>query len=101
MDIHLVEQVNNYFKMRDNMWESGWWALDEDKAKELIGGHIYFHKTQQESSFYGGTVTGYRVEQDGQNRGKIVFSLEYSAACRNVKTGKDGWSKKMKIVKYE
>jgi len=101
MDIHLVEQLNNFFKVRDNIWESGWWTLDESKAKDLIGGNIYFHKNQQEPSFYGGTITGYRIEQDGQNQGRIVFSLKYSEACRNVKTGKDGWSKKMKIVRDE
>jgi len=101
MDIHLVEQVNSFFKVQDNIWESGWWTLDENKARDLIGGNIYFHKKQQEPSFYGGQITGYRIEQAGQNQGRIVFSLKYIETCRNVKTGKDGWSRKMKIVKYE
>jgi hypothetical protein len=98
MDIHLVEQINNFFKMQGNIWESGWWSLDENKAKDLIGGKIYFHKKQQEPSFYGGTITGYRIEQDGQHQGRVVFKLKYSEECRNVKTGKYGWSKKMKII---
>ena len=98
MNIHLIEQLNNFVKVQDNIWESGWWNIDESKAKKLVGGEIYFHKKQQEPSFYGGTITGYRIEQDGQYQGRVVFTLQHSAACRNVKTDKHGWSKKMKII---
>jgi hypothetical protein len=101
MNIHLIEQLNNFVKLQDDTWESGWWNIDESKVKKLIGGDIYFHKKQQEPSFYGGTITGYRIEQEGQYEGKIVFRLEYNAACRNVKTDKTGWSKKMKIISHD
>ncbi len=98
MDIHIVEPLNNFVKLQDKGWESGWWNLDEDKAKELVGGEIYFHKKQQEPSFFGGTIMGYRIEQDIQYQGRIVFTFKYNAACRDVKTDKHGWSKKMKII---
>jgi hypothetical protein len=98
MNVHMIEQLNNFVKLPDNVWESGWWSLDEIKAKELVGGEIYFHKKQLEPSFFGGTITGYRIEQEEQNQGRIVFTLQYNAACRNVKTDKQGWSKKMKII---
>ena len=98
MNIHLIENVNNFAKLKDNSWESGWWNLDENKAQKLVGGEIYFHKKQRESSFYGGTITGYRVEQDGPYEGRIVFVFEHTQSCRNVKTDKHGWSRKMKII---
>lgn len=101
MNIHLVEQQGNFFRMQDKLWESGWWSLDEEKVKGLIGGNIYFHKTQQEPSFYGGMITGYRIEQDGQHQGRVVFTIKYSEKCRNVRTGRYGWSKRMKIIKDE
>jgi hypothetical protein len=101
MNIHIIEPLNNFVNLRDKGWESGWWNIDENKAKELVGGEIYFHKKQQEPSFFGGIITGYRIEQNTQYQGKIVFTLQYNAACRNVKTEKLGWSKKMKIISHD
>jgi len=98
VNIHLIENVNNFARLKDNAWESGWWVLDESKALKLVGGEIYFHKKQREPSFYGGTITGYRVEQNGQYEGRIVFAFEHTQSCRNVKTDKHGWSKKMKLI---
>lgn len=101
MNIHIIEPLNNFVKLPDGRWESGWWNIDESKAKELVGGEIYFHKKQQEPSFFGGSITGYHIDQDPQYQGKIVFTLQYNAACRNVKTDKYGWSKKMKIINHD
>jgi hypothetical protein len=101
MNIQIVEQKNNFVKLHDNVWESGWWQLDESKAQKLIGGEIYFHKKRQEPSFYGGTVLGYRVEQEEPYRGRIVFKLQYRHTCRDIRTDKVGWSKEMKIIELE
>lgn len=101
MNIHMVEPLNNFVKLPDSSWESGWWSIDESKAKELVGGEIYFHKKQGEPSFFGGTITGYRLDQDAQFQGKVAFTLNYNAACRNVRTDKNGWSKKMKIISHD
>jgi hypothetical protein len=98
MDIHLVEPMNHFVKLKDNAWESGSWELDDSLAKKLVGGKIYFHKKRQEPSFYGGTIVGYRVQTDGEYQGKIVFQLQHSQSCRNVTTAKSGWSKNVKIV---
>ena len=97
----MIEPLNNFVKLPDSKWESGWWNIDEKKAKALVGGEIYFHKKQQEPSFFGGTITGYRIEQEEQNRGSIVFKLQYNAECRNVKTDKLGWSKRIKIINHD
>jgi hypothetical protein len=97
MNIHIVEPLKNFVKLQDKEWESGWWSLEESKAEALIGSQIYFHKNRMEPSFFGGVITGYRVEEDEQYRGRIVFTFRFSAECRNVETDKNGWSKKMKI----
>jgi hypothetical protein len=101
MTIHIVEPVNNFVKLEDEEWESGWWSMDENNARELIGCKIYFHKKQQEPSFFGGIITGYRIEQDAQHPGCVAFTFQYDAGCRNVKTDKHGWTKKMKIISQE
>ena len=101
MNIHIIEPLNNFVKLPDDKWESGWWSLDESKAKKLVGGEIYFHKKQLEPSFFGGSITGYRIDQDAKNQGKIIFTLQYNEAGRNVRTDKLGWSKKMKIISHE
>ena len=49
MNIHLVEPLNNFVKVQDNVWESGSWGLEESQAKKLVGGEIYFHKKRQEA----------------------------------------------------
>lgn len=101
MNIHLVEPLNHFVKLKENVWESGMWGLDDSQAKKLVGGKIYFHKKRQEPSFYGGTILGYRVQQDGESQGKIVFQLQHSQSCRNVCTDKSGWSKDMKIIERD
>ncbi|NPU83005.1 MAG: hypothetical protein HPY65_00845 [Syntrophaceae bacterium] len=98
MDIHIIEQMNNFVKIDENVWESGWWNLDENNAKELVGGDIYFHKTRDEPSFYGGTVLGYRIQEEGEYVGRIIFKLQYKKNCRNVRTDRTGWNKKIKII---
>jgi hypothetical protein len=101
MNIHLVEPLNRFVKLQDNLWESGGWMLDEGKAKKLVGGEIYFHRKRQEPSFYGGTIIGYRIDPDGQYQGRIVFKLRHDLSCRNVSTDKSGWTKDMKIIGRE
>ncbi len=101
MNIHLLENMSNFVKLDDNDWESGWWNLDEGVVKKLVGGEIYFHKTRSTPSYYGGIITGYRIEQEGQYQGMIVFTLKHNLSCRNVKTGIRGWSRKIKIIDNE
>ena len=101
MDLHILQHSQDIMMLSNKEWESGSWSIDENKAKELVGGEIYFHEKQQEPSFFGGIITGYRIEQDEQNKARIVFSLRYTAKCRNVKTEKQGWAKKMKIISHD
>jgi hypothetical protein len=98
MKIHLIDKYNNFHNLRDNIWECGWWTLREEKARKLVGGEIYFHKSRVEPSFYGGTIVGYRVQLDGVHRGQTVFEFQYNHSSRNVRTDKYRWSKEMKII---
>jgi len=98
MNIHIIEHNNNFKKISNLEWESGWWGLDEKYAQKAVGGDIFFHKTRNEPSFFGGKVLSYRVEEEGDYQGKILFRLEYKHACRNVRTDKTGWSKEIKII---
>jgi predicted secreted protein len=101
MNIHLVETENHFVKLEDNVWESAAWQLQEEEAQKLVGGKIFFHKKKQEPSFYGGTIPGFRVTQEGETQGKVIFKLQYSFACRNVSTDRFGWNKAMKITEIE
>jgi hypothetical protein len=98
LKIHLIEKSNHFVKLQDNIWESGWWSVDEETARQLIGGDVYFHKKRGEPSFYGGKILGCRIEKEGQHEGQTVFKLEHSPACRNVSTDKAGWIKDVKIT---
>jgi hypothetical protein len=101
MNIHIIEPLNNFVKLPDDKWESGGWSIDESKAQKLLGGQIYFHKRRMEPSFFGGSITDYRVDKSAECQDKIVFTFQYNASCRNVNTDRYGWSKKIKIINNE
>jgi hypothetical protein len=73
--IHFIE--NNH-RMRaipeSSEWESGYWfAFGKEKAANLVGGEIYFHRAQKELSYGGGIITGFRIAYDGAFKGRYVF----------------------------
>ena len=75
MQIHLIENDNNFTKLRDKVWESGCWVIGEDEAKKLIGGNIFFHRKKSEPSFYGGSIRSYRVKEEDPLKGSIIFEF--------------------------
>jgi hypothetical protein len=99
--IHLLER-NNRFKRPDknnHIWESGDWKLSEDTVKSLVGGKVYFHKGQLESSFFGGTIIGYRmIPEPDSNAGRCVIIFEHQPEMRGVIAGPNGWGNEKKIV---
>ncbi len=100
--IHLIERENLFSRVADSQteFESGYWAISETEARELIGANIYFHERQLEPSFYGGVITGVRVHQAKDlYTGRMVFRFEPKPQCRNVRTGREGWQYEKKIVK--
>ncbi len=101
VNIHIIEKTNKFTKLQDDVWESGWWRVDEGNAQKLVGGEIYFHRKRLAPSFYGGTILGYRVEPEGKYQGRIVFQIRHNQACRDVRTDKSGWSREVKIIGLE
>lgn len=97
--IHLIERDIRYSRIGQGPeWESGFWALTETQAQSLIGAPIFFHKKQIEPSYYGGTITGYRVQADGEFAGRIVFRFVPKPECRGVFAIGEGWQYERKIV---
>lgn len=98
--IHLIEKMGHIKKLdsKSQRWESGWWALSEETADRLCGGHIYFHKSQGKPAFFGGVIENYRVETQGEWTGRIIFSFVAEAQAKGKAAGKEGWSMEKKIV---
>jgi len=99
--IHLIEKENLISRVSGSQteYESGYWALSEQEARELVGAHIYFHERQIEPSFYGGLITGFRVQRSEPYTGRIVFRFEPKSECRGVRAGRNGWQYEKKIVR--
>ena len=94
--IHLIQKDNALLPKPiapgSPIFESGFWHIDIEKAKTLLGKDIYFHEKQISPSFFGGIIKDCRVEQyEGQNR--VVFQFEAKASHRGVRpTNLDGWN---------
>ncbi|MDT4965878.1 MAG: hypothetical protein QOJ64_615 [Acidobacteriota bacterium] len=97
--IHLIERIGYVQKLEGRICESGFWGVPPQTAQSLLGGDIYFHKKQKESSFFGGKILGYRMhEEDDEYRGRVIFRFEYSREHRDVSAGSGGWSNEKKII---
>ena len=59
---------------------------------------MFLHKHQKDPSHFGGKILSFRVQQDGEYQGRIIFRIKFSRAHKNVKTPPNGWSYEMKIV---
>jgi hypothetical protein len=100
MKLHLVEK-NKRFTREDKfsqIWESGFWKMSQDTANSLVGGDLYLHSAKIKPSYFGGKILGFRVVEDGEWKGRIVFEFEFSPEYKGVSAGKDGWGMEKKIV---
>lgn len=97
--IHLIENMGLMQRIDGNIFESGIWKITPQQADELIGGDIYFHKKQKETSFFGGKILDYRIyDNDDELKGRIIFRFEYSRGHKGVLAGEGGWSYEKKII---
>src|SRR5436305_10858349 len=97
--IHFIERLGYIKPIEDNIYESGLWNVSLQTAQALVGGDIYFHRKQKDTSFFGGKILGYRShEEDDEYRGRIIFRFAYSRTHRDVLAGAGGWSNEKKIV---
>ena len=100
--IHLLEKESLMKKLEGDVHESGFWKVTPKVAESLIGGDIYFHKKQKESSYFGGKILGYRIHEENDERhGRIIFRFEACRDHRDVLSGSGGWSNSMKIISSE
>ena len=51
MNIHMVEPLNNFVKLPDSRWESGWWTVDESKAKNWLAVKFIFTRSNRNRPF--------------------------------------------------
>ena len=99
MKIHLIENYDrlNRISNEEQLWESGYWTVAIETAEELLGGHIYLHSKKAMPSKFGGVIRSYRVEEDPEFEGKIVFTFLADIEHKNVSTSKEGWGMEKKI----
>jgi hypothetical protein len=99
MKLHLIEKKRKMkpVSQGSSTFESGDWKIAEERAKTMIGGTVYFHETQTGPSYYGGTITGYRVILgDAANAGKVVIIFIRDDAAIGIRTSKEGWGNEQK-----
>ncbi|MEO8005430.1 MAG: hypothetical protein ABI771_11030 [Betaproteobacteria bacterium] len=100
--ICLIERLRKQLPLvrGGNEWESGNWDIAEKKAEALVGSRIYFHQKQAEPSYFGGTITAYRVlpVDHPQTPGRIVFTFVRDAQGRGFTAGSTGWRNEQKTI---
>jgi len=84
--IHLICRNPLYLNVIDpNNYESGYWTLYEAEAGRLVSGTIYLHQKKSEPSYFGGTISGFRLSTDAEPYpGKIVFKVTPRDDCKNI-----------------
>jgi hypothetical protein len=97
--LHLVERQDNVERVTDGSgdYESRYWAVSKDTAARLVGGDIYLHRAQDKPSHFGGKILSYRVHQDGEYDGRIIFRFRASMEHKGVRTGPEKWGNEKKI----
>jgi hypothetical protein len=101
MKIHLIEKHDRLNRISDDeqLWESGYWTVPTQTAEELLGGDIYLHSMKAKPSKFGGVIQSYRVAEDAEFKGKIVFTFLADLEHKNVSTSNEGWGMEKKIDK--
>ena len=57
------------------------------------------HKKQAEPSYFGGKITGYKVQKEGVLKGRVIFQFIAAMNYKNVKAGTKGWEMEKKLVR--
>lgn len=80
LDLHFVcKHGVNHTRIKDQVYETGNWAVSESLAKEAIGGRIYLHETQNSNAWHGGTIIDWRF---CENENRIIFTFEVDGPFR-------------------
>jgi hypothetical protein len=66
-------------------FESGFWDISAEDAARLVDGMIYLHESKPEPSYFGDTITAYRVEELAEAHAqRIVFTVVSQQEGRGV-----------------
>ena len=97
--VHLIERMGHVRTVDSaaGIYVSEWWAIPPETAEKLVGGRIYLHKAQDKPSFFGGTITGFKVETEGEWIGRIIFDFKRDASCIGV-VSRGNWGNEKKYV---
>ncbi len=97
--LHLIEKMGHVSSvdLAAGIYESGWWAIPPETAEKLLGGWIYLHKAQDKPSFFGGTITAYRIVTNGEWTGRLIFTFTHYPAGKGVLSS-GGWGNEKKYV---
>lgn len=90
--VHFIERFN-HVRVLDheaNLYETGYWDVSLAKAKALVGSRLYLHRAQKARSFFGGHITGYRIQPEGEYAGRIVFTVISDKAGKGARAP-SGW----------
>jgi hypothetical protein len=102
--IHFVNYERDLRRVQEagpRAYESGDWVLGDDVREALLqGGRVYFHDSQSEPSFFGGTVTGFREVPNatGSKFRRWVILFTSDDAGVGVRTDRSGWKRESKFV---
>jgi len=100
MQIHVIDK-QKLITREDNMtqdWVSGYWGVTKEVAAKLVGGEIFLHMAKDKPSYFGGDITGFRVQEDGEYAGKVLFEFTASMDHKGVRTPRPGWGMDKKII---
>lgn len=92
--VHFVENHRRMKPIPGSLdWESGYWyRFGKKNAEALKGGFIFFHTRQAEPSYGGGVIRNYRIEAQGEFKGRYVFTYRPSPKFVGISAGAGGWA---------
>ncbi|MDP4026838.1 hypothetical protein Q8W71_30020 [Methylobacterium sp. NEAU 140] len=94
IDLHFIcPQGLNHRRVEESVYESGNWAVSDERADEAVGGRIYLHEKQRERSWHGGTILSWRPFDASRK----VFTYRAEGQIRVLCPG--GWGQEQATVR--
>jgi len=97
--IHLIEKESlvRCIDIDLKYYETGYWAVSNSSATQLINGDLFLHKSQNSPSFFGGKIISFRIVDLGEYKGRVAFVIEASMKHKGIYSGASGWGNEKKI----
>lgn len=74
----------NLKRITQNVFDSGYWPVNEDDAGLLVGGVLCLHETKSSKSYFGGVVMSFREAgiEHPQSPKRKVFTIQPTIEAR-------------------